>query len=122
PGSVLFVWVHANLSMLHSTWLGQVDATAESVRGGRAFCFPGQRRHHLHNRHYRSHANVRAGPLQRICGLSCRARLCFRFYLDRATPRLSSALIEFQARTTTAKRWPLLLWYDNVLNYPLDVI
>ncbi|PYX75527.1 MAG: hypothetical protein DMG72_07090, partial [Acidobacteria bacterium] len=21
-------------------------------------------------------------------------------------------IIEFQARTTTAKRWPLLLWYD----------
>jgi len=65
--------------MLNSTWLGPVDETIQSLQRGRAFSFSGQRRHHLHNRQYRSHANVRAGTLQRICGLSCRARLCFRF-------------------------------------------
>jgi hypothetical protein len=29
-----------------------------------------------------------------------------------ADPRLSSALTEFQGRTTTAKRWPLRMWYE----------
>src|SRR5207244_626524 len=36
--------------------------------------FQDNARHHLHNRYYRSHASVRAGTLQRKCGLSCRAR------------------------------------------------
>lgn len=28
--------------------------------------------------------------------------------------RLAIALIDFQARTTTAKRWQTLMWYDSV--------
>jgi len=43
--------------------------------GVEPFSFSGQRRHHLPNRPYRSHASSRAETLQRNCGLSCRARL-----------------------------------------------
>jgi hypothetical protein len=42
--------------------------------------FSDQRRHHLYNRQYRSHAPFagRNAP-ETLCGLSCRASLCLRF-------------------------------------------
>jgi hypothetical protein len=42
--------------------------------------FSDQRRHHLYNRQYRSHAPLsgRNAP-ESLCGLSCRVSLCLRF-------------------------------------------
>src|SRR5437660_4804729 len=79
--------------------------TTQSPQRGRAVPFQDNARHHLHNRQDRSHALHRAGTLQRKCGLSCRARLCRRFYPHQATPK---TLKEFQTHTTTPKGWPLL--------------
>src|SRR4030095_5027329 len=44
--------------------------------------FSEQRRHHLYNRQYRSHAPLsgRNAP-ETLCGLSCRVSLCLRFLL-----------------------------------------
>src|SRR6266481_6041886 len=77
--------------------------------------YSGQSRHHLFNRHYRSHANVRAETLQRNCGLSCRAG-CAQD--SSAVPPFKSrgtleTLKEFLAHTTTPKGWPALMSVDN---------
>src|SRR5437660_1132380 len=105
-GFLLWLWFHANLSRLNSTWPGPVGETYTiSPAGSGLLSFSVQGRHHLYNRQYRSHAFHRAGTLQRKCGLSCRARLCRRFYLHQATPK---TLKEFQTHTTTPKGWPVL--------------
>jgi len=75
---VLLLWLgfHANLPMSNSTWRGPVGENySNSPAGSGRSPFQDNARHHLHNRHYRSHATNRAGTLQIKCGLSCRARL-----------------------------------------------
>jgi len=72
---------------LISTWPGPVGETYLILPSGVGpFSFSGQRRHHLHNRSYRSHASSRAETLQRNCGLSCRARLWRRLYCAKSAP------------------------------------
>jgi len=58
----LFVFLHsfglqASLSIVNSTWLGPVgDPYTVSPSGSGLCSFAEQRRHHLHNRQYQSHA------------------------------------------------------------------
>ena len=75
---VFLLWFgfHANLPMSNSTWPGPVGENySNSPAGSGRSPFQDNARHHLHNRHYRSHAPNRAGTLQIKCGLSCRAKL-----------------------------------------------
>ena len=63
-----------------STWPGPVGENYSiSPAGSGRSPFQDNARHHLHNRQNRSHAPSRAGTLQGICGLNCRARLCLGF-------------------------------------------
>src|SRR5947207_12430095 len=66
---VFLLWFgfHANLPMSNSTWPGPVGS--KSPAGSGRSPFQDNARHHLHNRHYRSHAPNRAGTLQIKCGL-----------------------------------------------------
>src|SRR5208283_2886707 len=58
-GFLLLLVFHANRSTLNSTWLGPVSETCSiSPAGSGPYPFSGQRRHHLYNRQYRSHAHL----------------------------------------------------------------
>ena len=73
--------------------------------------FSDQRRYHLYNRQYRSHAPLsgRNAP-ESICGLAAESRCASDFNSHQAACHSSHTLfIRFLSHTTTPAGWPLLL-------------
>jgi len=96
-GFLLWLWFHANLPRLNSTWPGPVGETYTiSPAGSGLLSFSGQGRHHLYNRQYRSHALHRAGTLERKCGLAA-SQVVPQILPAPSTPK---TLKEFQTHTT----------------------